>query len=135
MIQAQIQVHSDRTNTRQHINNGGIIALARALGLLRMFLLFHACTAGAISALGLFQAHVLIIHILYLSSMKVFLKHGIRFDSLELCLEIGDVVTLGAAVGTTPGIGKIVAIILAFLAWVTPVKEYGELRGMKSNIR
>lgn len=100
-------------------------AITRLSGLLRMLLLFHARTASAVGALGLFQTHVLILHVL-LRSVKVFLKHRLGLDSLELGLEVGDVMAMGAAVGTTTGIGELVAIVLTLLAWGAPFAQCRE---------
>lgn len=86
-----------------------------------MLLLFHAGHAGAIGALSLFQSHMLLFHILRLSSMIVFFKHGLGFDGLELSLEIGDVVAVGAAIRATTGIGELIAIVLALLSWRSPI--------------
>lgn len=91
-----------------------------------MLLLFHTGHAGAVSALGLFQAHMLLFHVLVLRSVIVFFKHGLGFDCLELGLEIGDVMPMGAAIGTTTGIGELIAIVLALLTWRAPVAQYCE---------
>lgn len=91
-----------------------------------MFLLFNACAASAVSTLGFLQAHVLVLHILILGSVEVFLEHGIRLYGFELGLEIGDVMAMGAAIGSTTGIGEIVTIVLALIARVTPSRQCSE---------
>ena len=52
--------------------------------------------------------------------MVFLLEDRIRLDSLELGLEIADGVTMGAAIGTTTGIGEVVAIILGLVTRSAP---------------
>lgn len=85
-----------------------------------MLIFFHTCTAGAIGTLGFLQTHVLVVQIPMLRSVVTFLEHWLRFDGFEFSLEIGDGMTMGAAVGTAAGVGELVAIILAFFAGGAP---------------
>lgn len=88
-----------------------------------MLILFHTGHAGAISALCLFQSHMLLFHVLRLSPVIVFFKHRLGFNGLELGLEIGDVMAMGATIGATTGIGELVAIVLALFAWRPPLAQ------------
>lgn len=86
-----------------------------------MFLLLDARTAGAVSGLGLLQRHVLLLQFIALRTMVFFLKHGFGFDGFEFGLEVGDRVTVRAAIGTTTGVGELVPIILTLLARSAPL--------------
>ena len=52
--------------------------------------------------------------------MVLFLEDRIRLDSLEFGLEIADGVTMRAAIGTTTGVGEVVAIILGLITRSAP---------------
>ena len=52
--------------------------------------------------------------------MICLLKDGIGFDSFEFGLEIANGVAVRAAVGTTTGIGEVVAIVLRFVTRSAP---------------
>lgn len=52
--------------------------------------------------------------------MVLLLKNRIRLDSLELGLEITNGVTMRATIGTTTGIGEVVAIILGLVTRSAP---------------
>ena len=53
-------------------------------------------------------------------AMVLLLKDRIRLNSLELGLEITNGVTMRAAIGTTTGIGEVVAIILGLVTRSAP---------------
>ena len=54
--------------------------------------------------------------------MKFLLEHRLGLEGLEFGLEVGDGMAVRAAIGTTTGIGEVVAIVLALLAWGSPVE-------------
>lgn len=53
-------------------------------------------------------------------AVVLLLEDRIRLDSLELGLEITNGVTVRATIGTTTGIGKVVAIILGLVTRSAP---------------
>ena len=53
-------------------------------------------------------------------AMVLFLEDRIRLDSLEFGLEVADGVTMRAAIGTTTGIGEVIAIILGLVTRSAP---------------
>ena len=67
------------------------------------------------------MAHVLLqVSVILGCAMELFLEDRIRLDSLEFGLEIADGVTVRAAIGTTTGIGEVVAIILGLVTRSAP---------------
>ena len=67
------------------------------------------------------MSHMIIhVSVIFECAMVFLLEDRIRLDSLELGLEIADGVTMGAAVGTTTGIGEVVAIILGLVTRSAP---------------
>lgn len=85
-----------------------------------MFPVIHAHTASAVSTLGFRQAPVLCLQFLTGHSMEVLLEHGLRLHGFEFGLEIGDCMAMGATIGTTTGVGELVAIVLALFAGGAP---------------
>lgn len=65
--------------------------------------------------------HMIIqVGVIFECAMVLFLKDRIRLDSLEFGLEIVDGVTVRAAIGTTTGVGEVVAIILGLVTRSAP---------------
>lgn len=86
-----------------------------------MFLFLNTTTTDTIRAISLFKAQMLVYPgIIRLCSMVFFLKDWIGLDSLKLGLEVANGTTMRTAVGTTTGIGEIVAIILRLIAGGAP---------------
>ena len=85
-----------------------------------MLLFLNAVVADAIRAIPLFETQMLI-HPGILCPMIFFLKDRIGLDSLELGLEVTKSMTMRAAVGTTTGIGEVVAIVLRLVTRGAPV--------------
>ena len=90
------------------------------LDLPRMFFFLNAATADATSAISLLEVQMFIHPGLIFGTMVFFLKYGIGFNSLELGLEVANGMTMSTAVGTTTGIGEIVAIILRLVTRGAP---------------
>lgn len=67
------------------------------------------------------MSHMLIhVGVIFEGAMVLLLEDRIRLDGLELGLEITDGVTMRAAIGTTTGIGEVVAIILGLVTRSAP---------------
>lgn len=84
-----------------------------------MLLFLNATTADTIRAISLFETQMLICPSSF-RPMVFFLKDGIGFDSLELGLEVANGMTMRTAVGTTTGIGEVVAIVLRLVTRGAP---------------
>lgn len=86
-----------------------------------MLLFLNATTADAIRAISLLETQMLIYPSIILCCPVVFfLKDGICLDRLELGLEVANGMTMGTAVGTTTGIGEVVAIVLRLVTGGAP---------------
>ena len=85
-----------------------------------MLLFFNAATAGTVHTVPLLETQMLIHASIILCSMVFLLKDGISLDGLKLGLEIANGTAMGAAVGTTTGIGEVVAIILRLVTRSAP---------------
>ena len=85
-----------------------------------MFFFLDAATADATSAISLLEVQMVIHPGLIFGTMIFFLKYGIGFNSLKLGLEVANGVTMSTAVGTTTGIGEVVAIVLRLVTRGTP---------------
>ena len=88
-----------------------------------MILLVHAYSVSAICAVGLVKTHGLRFHI-GLGPMVFLLKDNLRFDSLELGLEVAKGVTVSAAIGATTGIGEGIAIVILFFTGTAPGQSF-----------
>ena len=77
--------------------------------LLGKLLIFSGGSTDAVRALALLVGQVF--HVLLGRSVFLF-EDGVRLDMLELGLEAIDIVTVGAAIGTTSRVGELVAIVL-----------------------
>ena len=67
------------------------------------------------------MSHMIIhVGVIFERAMVLLLENRIRFDSLKLGLEVTDSVTVRAAIGTTTGIGEVVAIILGLVTRSAP---------------
>ena len=91
-----------------------------------MLLFLNATTADTIRAISLLETQMLIYPPIILRPMIFFLKDGIGLDGLEFGLEVANGMTMGAAVGTTTGIGEVVPIILRLVTGGAP-GWHGEL--------
>lgn len=96
----------------------GVRWMTQPLRFLRRFLV-NAGTAGAIRALGLFQADVFFV---ILSAVEFLFEHGLGLDRLEFGLEVGDGMAVGAAIGAATGIGEVVPIVLPLFTRSTPLE-------------
>ena len=86
----------------------------------RMFFFLNAATTDATSAISLLELQMFIHPGLIFGTMVFFLKYGIGFNSLELGLEVANGMTMSTAVGTTTGIGEVVAIVLRLVTRGAP---------------
>ena len=77
--------------------------------LLGQLIFFHGSSANAVCALALLVSQVL--HVLLVWTVFLF-EDGVGFDMLELGFEAVDVMAVGAAVGTTSGVGELVSVVL-----------------------
>ena len=67
------------------------------------------------------MSHMIIhVGVIFECAMVLLLEDRIRLDSLELGLEITNGVTMRAAIGTTTGVGEVVAIILGLVTRSAP---------------
>ena len=86
-----------------------------------MLFFLNATTADTIRAISLLEAQMLVYpDIILLCSMVFFLKDRIGLNSLKLGLEVANGTTMRTAVGTTTGIGEIVAIVLRLITGGAP---------------
>ncbi len=90
------------------------------LDLLRMLLFFNAATADAVHTIPLLETQMLIYASIILCSMVFLLEDGISLDGLKLGFEVANGTAMGAAVGTTAGIGEVVAIIFRLVTGSPP---------------
>ena len=95
-----------------------------------MLFLLDASAAGALSAILLLEGEVLFFLDAASGAVIFLLENGIRIDSLELGLEVTDGVAMGAAVRAAASIGKIVSVVLSFLAFAAP-SQIGQRRAIK----
>ena len=85
-----------------------------------MLFLLNAATASAIGTLLLVQAWHVVVLGAASGSMIFFFEDRIRLDGFKFGLEVADSIAMGAAVGATTGVGKVIAIVLSFFAITAP---------------
>ena len=86
-----------------------------------MLLFLNTTAADTVRAISLLEAQMLVYSgIILLCSMVFFLKDRIGLDSLKLGLEVANGTTMRTAVGTTTGVGEIVAIVLRLITGGAP---------------
>lgn len=92
-------------------------------------LFLDTSSAYTISALPFLECQILIHVRVVFGSMDIFLEDWIGLDSFEFGLEAVDGVTVGAAVGATTSVGKVVAIILRLVTRSSPnaVRQLGRV--------
>lgn len=89
------------------------------LDLLSKLLIVDARSTSAVSAVGLVKTHGFLLHVCF-SSVVLLLEHHFWLDGLKLGLEVANVVTMGAAVGATAGIGEGITVVVLFFARTAP---------------
>ena len=91
------------------------------LNLLDVILLLDASSAGALSRLFFLESKLFGILAIGRSSVIGFFKDRIGLDGLKLGLEARKTSsTEGAAVGAATGVGKVVSVVLGFVAGLAP---------------
>lgn len=82
-----------------------------SVSFLHSSLLFYACGAHAVGALSLLKM-AQFSFVIFISLGILLFKHRVSFNGLKFGFEIGDVVIMAARIGSTPGVGEVVPIVL-----------------------
>ena len=102
----------------------GRLGQSEPLDLLRHIFLLDAHAAGALSSILLLESKVFLFFGIAARPVVFFFEDRIGLDGLELSLKVVDGVAMGAAVGTTAGVGEIVAVVFGFFAITAPWYGY-----------
>lgn len=77
-------------------------------------------SADAVRALAFLEGQR-ILFVNTFDSMKLFFEDRIRLDCLKFGLKVANGMTVRATIGSTTGVGEIIAVILGLIAWGAPV--------------